>query len=87
MLFWVAGAVWFLGNVPSPVDDGQHAVFNAWLFSADTLLPIINLGQDGFWRLDGASQWIGSSGCGPNTQKSFLNADHHSNGLSRAGKL
>lgn len=61
VLFWVAGGIWFLGNVPTPVDDGQHPVFNAWIFSADTLLPIINLGQDGYWRLDGASQWIGSA--------------------------
>ncbi len=36
-------------------------VFNAWMFAADTLLPIGNLGQDGYWRLDGASQWIGSA--------------------------
>ncbi len=57
----MAGGIWFLGNVPTPVDDGQHPVFNAWIFSADTLLPIINLGQDGYWRLDGASQWIGSA--------------------------
>ena len=60
VLFWVAGGIWFLANVPTPVDDGQHPVFNPWIFSADTLLPIINLGQDGYWRLDGASQWIGS---------------------------
>lgn len=61
VLFWVAGGVWFLAHPPTPVDDGQHPVFNAWILSADTLLPIINLGQDGYWRLDGASQWIGSA--------------------------
>lgn len=61
VLFWVAGGVRFLGNAPTPVDDGQHPAFNAWIFSADTLLPIINLGQDGYRRLDGASQWIGSA--------------------------
>jgi hypothetical protein len=61
VLIWMVGGVWFLGNVPTPVDDGQHPVFNAWIFSADTLLPIIDLGQDGYWRLDGASQWIGSA--------------------------
>jgi hypothetical protein len=60
VLAWVAGSIWFLGHVPTPVDDGQHPVFNAWLLSADTLLPIVNLGQDGYWRLDGASQWVGS---------------------------
>ena len=45
---------------PPPVDEGQNPVFNPWLFAADTLLPIVNLGQDGYWRLEGASQWIGS---------------------------
>ena len=42
------------------IDSGQNPVFNPWLFAADTLLPIVNLGQDGYWRLEGASQWIGS---------------------------
>ncbi len=59
--FWVAGALWFAGHEPLPVDDGQHPVFSAWIFSADTLLPIVNLGQDGYWRMDGASQWISSA--------------------------
>ncbi len=61
VLSWVLGSVWFVLHVPTPVDDGQHPVFNAWLFTADTLLPIINLGQDGYWRLEGASQWIASA--------------------------
>jgi hypothetical protein len=58
VLFAMLGGTWFSFNPPQPVDDGQHPVFNAWIFAADTLLPIINLGQDGFWRLDGPSQWI-----------------------------
>ncbi len=57
-LAWVAGGTWFSGHVPVPVDDGQHPVFNPWIFAADTLLPIVNLGQDGYWRLAGASQWV-----------------------------
>jgi hypothetical protein len=59
--FWVAGGIWFAFNEPLPVDDGQHPVFNGWLFAADTLLPIVNLGQDGYWRLAGPSQWISSA--------------------------
>ncbi len=61
VLFWVAGGIWFAGHEPLPVDDGQHPVFNGWLFAADTLLPIVNLGQDGYWRMEGASQWISSA--------------------------
>jgi hypothetical protein len=58
VLFAMLGGTWFSFAPPQPVDDGQHPVFNAWIFAADTLLPIINLGQDGFWRLEGPSQWI-----------------------------
>lgn len=58
VLAWAAGVIWFSGHVPTPVDSGQNPVFNAWIFSADALLPIVNLGQKGFWRLDGASAWI-----------------------------
>ena len=60
VLFAVLGGAWFAANPPVPVDDGQNPAFNPWLFAADTLLPIVNLGQDGYWRLDGASQWISS---------------------------
>jgi hypothetical protein len=61
VLFAMLGGAWFAANPPQPVDDGQHPVFNAWIFAADTLLPIINLGQDGFWRLEGPSQWISTA--------------------------
>ena len=60
VLFAVLGGAWFAAHPPPPVDSGQNPVFNPWLFAADTLLPIVNLGQDGYWRLDGASQWISS---------------------------
>ena len=60
VLFAVLGGAWFAVHEPPPVDDGQNPVFNPWLFAADTLLPIVNLGQDGYWRLEGASQWISS---------------------------
>jgi hypothetical protein len=60
VLFAALGGWWFALNEPPPVDDGQNPVFNPWLFAADTLLPIINLGQDGYWRLEGPSQWISS---------------------------
>jgi len=58
--FAVLGGAWFAVNPPPPIDDGQDPAFNPWLFAADTLLPIVNLGQDGYWRLAGASQWISS---------------------------
>jgi hypothetical protein len=57
----VLGGSWFAAHPPPPVDGGQNPVFNPWLFAADTLLPIVNLGQDGYWRLEGWSQWIASA--------------------------
>jgi hypothetical protein len=45
VLAWLLGGLWFMGHVPIPVDDGQHPVFDAWIFAADTLLPIVNPGQ------------------------------------------
>ena len=60
VLFAVLGGAWFAAHPPPAVDQGQNPAFNPWLFAADTLLPIVNLGQDGYWRLEGASQWIGS---------------------------
>lgn len=59
-LFWLLGGTWFAFHQPAPVDSGQNPVWNPWLFAADTLLPIVNLGQDGYWRLAGNSQWIAS---------------------------
>lgn len=61
LLFWALGGIWFATHEPPPVDEGQNPVFNPWIYSADTLLPIVNLGQDGYWRLEGASQWIAST--------------------------
>jgi hypothetical protein len=61
VLFAALGGTWFAFTPPPPVDNGQNPVFNPWIFAADTLLPIINLGQDGYWRLDGPSQWISTA--------------------------
>lgn len=55
---WALGTGWFLFHQPVPIDADQDPAWNPWLFAADTLLPIVDLGQDGYWRLVGASQWI-----------------------------
>lgn len=60
-LFAALGGTWFAFNPPPPVDSGQSPVFNPWIFAVDTLLPIVNLGQDGYWRLEGPSQWIATA--------------------------
>jgi hypothetical protein len=60
VLFAALGGAWFATHAPPPVDDGQNPVLDPWIFAIDTLLPIVDLGQDGYWRLDGATQWTGS---------------------------
>jgi hypothetical protein len=55
---WVLGGAWFALNEPRPVDADQSPAWNPWIFAADTLLPIVDLGQDRYWQLAGASQWI-----------------------------
>ncbi|MGL5860182.1 MAG: hypothetical protein ACRCY9_02860, partial [Phycicoccus sp.] len=62
-LFWLAGlwalgGTWFAANELEPVDPARAPVWNPWLVAADTVLPVVDLGQDGSWRLAGASQWV-----------------------------
>jgi hypothetical protein len=35
VLAWLLGGLWFVGHVPTPVDDGQHPVFDSWIFAAE----------------------------------------------------
>ena len=56
---WAFGAYWFSEHYrPELVDPQDQPIFNGTLFALDTLLPIVNVGQDGHWRTGGASQWI-----------------------------
>ncbi|MGL5929771.1 MAG: hypothetical protein ACRCY8_12615, partial [Dermatophilaceae bacterium] len=62
-LFWLAGlwalgGMWFSANELDPVDPARAPVWNPWLVAADTVLPVVDLGQDGSWRLVGASQGV-----------------------------
>lgn len=59
---WTAGAVWFANfYTPTQIDPEHQVAFNPVLFALDTLLPIVNLGQDEHWRTVGASQWIAAT--------------------------
>ncbi|WP_254878932.1 oxidoreductase [Streptomyces sp. NA04227] len=63
---WMA-VLWFLSalafaHAPHPPLKGQeHPQWNATLYSLDLLLPVINLGQEGYWRLDGPWQWASAT--------------------------
>ncbi|MDX2393297.1 oxidoreductase [Streptomyces sp. DK15] len=56
-LLWAAGALLFLGHRPEPVKADEHPHWNAALYALDLLLPVINLGQEGHWKMAGGWQW------------------------------
>jgi hypothetical protein len=56
------GGYWFaLNPTPPELNADNRAVWNPFLAAMDLALPIVNLGQDGLWFFDGASQWIVSA--------------------------
>lgn len=62
-LFWlllvgVLGSVWFNEHELVPVNEEDHPVWNPVLYTVDQLVPVVDLGNDGIWRAEGASQWI-----------------------------
>ena len=43
-------------------DQGRRAsAWNPALYALDLLVPVINLGQDGYWRLEGGWQWTAAA--------------------------
>ena len=56
---WALGTYWFTEHyTPVLVDPENQPIFNGPLFALDTLLPIVNIGQDSHWATEGASQWV-----------------------------
>jgi hypothetical protein len=60
-VLWAAGAVAFSQIDPAPIKPDEHPRWNAALYALDLLLPVINLGQDGYWQLDGRWQWASAA--------------------------
>ncbi|MCX4749654.1 oxidoreductase [Kitasatospora sp. NBC_01287] len=54
---WALGTLWFTGHQPPPEKLDEHPHWNAALYSASLVLPIVNLGQDG-WAPTGVGQWL-----------------------------
>ncbi|CAM5295572.1 Oxidoreductase OS=Streptomyces griseorubiginosus OX=67304 GN=AQJ54_11110 PE=4 SV=1 [Streptomyces griseorubiginosus] len=57
-VLWAASSVAFAHASHPPLKGGDHPAWNPALFALDLLLPVIDLGQVGFWQLSGGWQWL-----------------------------
>ena len=60
-VLWAASSVAFAHASHPPLKGGDHPVWNPALFALDLLLPVIDLGQVGFWQLRGGWQWLAAA--------------------------
>ncbi|MEV6955094.1 oxidoreductase [Streptomyces sp. NPDC051183] len=57
-VLWAAGTLLFSWHgEPTAIKEDEHPQWDAALFALDLLLPVIDLGQDGQWKLSGGWQW------------------------------
>lgn len=56
-VLWAAGSLAFAHAPHPPLSSGGHPPWNPALFALDLLLPVIDLGQAGQWRMSGGWQW------------------------------
>ncbi|MFG2296778.1 oxidoreductase [Streptomyces sp. NPDC048603] len=57
LVLWAAGAAVFSRHEPAPVKAGESPQWNAVLYALDLLLPVVDLGQQGHWKVQGGWQW------------------------------
>lgn len=57
-VLWAATSIAFARGDHPPIRSGEHPPWNASLFALDLLLPVIDLGQAGYWQLRGGWQWL-----------------------------
>ncbi|MEU5217900.1 oxidoreductase [Streptomyces sp. NPDC020807] len=60
-VLWAAGTLAFTRYRPVPLKTDESPEWNGTLYALDLLLPVINLGQDGYWRLEGMWQWAAAA--------------------------
>ncbi|GGX61326.1 oxidoreductase [Streptomyces fructofermentans] len=60
-VLWAATSVAFAHAAHPPLRKGEHPPWDPSLFALDLLLPVIDLGQVGHWRLDGGWQWLSAA--------------------------
>ncbi|MFD5271019.1 oxidoreductase [Streptomyces sp. NPDC058335] len=57
-VLWAASSLAFRHADHPPVSRDGHPPWNPALFALDLLLPVIDLGQGGQWRMQGGWQWV-----------------------------
>jgi hypothetical protein len=57
---WLLGSLWFTHHQLPRLDTGQDPSWQPVIYTADLLVPVVNLGQDGLWRTAGFSAWVAS---------------------------
>lgn len=60
-VLWALGSFAFAHADHPPLKRGEHPDWDPALFALDLLLPVIELGQVGFWQLDRGWQWLASA--------------------------
>jgi hypothetical protein len=60
-VLWAAGSFAFAQADHPPLKRGEHPEWDPALFALDLLLPVIELGQVGFWQLSGGWQWLAAA--------------------------
>jgi hypothetical protein len=65
-LGWLAllltiGSVYFTLNRPAPIDPSHHPHYQPILYTADLVIPVVNLGQAGAWNPTGVAQWVAAA--------------------------
>lgn len=56
-----AGSIFFAHHRPEPLKADEHPHYHPVLYTADVLLPIIDLGQEGAFKHQGLAQWVVSA--------------------------
>ncbi|MFK0189593.1 oxidoreductase [Kitasatospora sp. NPDC090308] len=60
VLAWALGTAYFAGHEPAPLKADEKVVWNPALYAAGKVLPLIDLGQNG-WNPDRAGQWVATA--------------------------
>ncbi|MFJ5882155.1 oxidoreductase [Kitasatospora cineracea] len=60
VLAWALGTAYFAAHEPAPVKADEKVVWNPALYAAGKVLPLIDLGQNG-WNPDRTGQWVATA--------------------------